>query len=177
MIGKYLNYLNPYGWVHIFILICLANKVILMKFQKYSQYKNKMVSGLYEANLRVLGTFKVSSSNPSVACMAACNMNCNCALVSLNSSYFCTMFSNQTLLVNLENSTVSNMYSKDAIKQCFEGFYYLGKNNTCQPKKAINQTCLDSIECKQNLGLGCLNGLCQCSNSDFKFISFSCYNI
>ena len=158
-------------------LINFTNQTKAIKLQKYSQYENKMVSGLLEANLRVFDTFEVRSSNPSIACMAACNMNCNCALVSLNSSYFCTMFSNQTLLVNLEDSTVSNMYSKDAIKQCFEGFYYLGKNNTCQPKKAINQTCMELVECKQNIGLDCLNGLCQCSNSDFKFISFSCSNI
>ena len=150
----------------------LTNQSKALKLQKYSKYGNKMISGLYEAKLKVLTTFKVSSFNPSVACMAACNMNCDCALVSLNSSYYCTMFSNQTLLINLEDSTVSTIYSKDPIKQCFQGFYYIGKNNTCQPQKGINQTCLESVECKQNLGLGCLNGLCQCSDSDHKFILF-----
>ena len=153
-------------WKLIFLneFLILTNAV---QFTKYYTYNNLIVSIQAQGSLKLKGPFQVRKSNPLIYCMGECNQNQDCFVATVDSRGLCTLYNNQTLLINTIYSNNTKLVSKQQMKQCFDGYYADLSNMVCYQKKSNGISCLSSVECQDFAGLSCMNNTCKCQNQIF----------
>jgi hypothetical protein len=68
------------------------------------------------------------------------------------------------LFVSLIGYTTSNQKTGYMCLSCPNKFYYDSSIQDCLPQKFNSNSCLSTIECRNDLGLSCQNGTCLCEN-------------
>ena len=148
-----------FNFLAVFAFICIVKA---SQYTKYNIYANLTVSAQFKPSLQVKQSFPVSKYSPETKCMIACTVEISCALATVDQSNSCTLFSNQTTLINTVFSENTKLMSKTEMSMCFSKFYADMSMLVCRPQKTINISCLFSDECLDMTDLECLNGYCQC---------------
>lgn len=151
-------------------LITLAINLLALssasRFNRYKTYFNKTVSLELEETLRMVDTIKVSSR---IQCATKCNLLDGCEVYALNSSDYCTLYSDQTTIFDVVDSSDGiHLYGLNGIKACVDPDYYPEFNmKTCLQKMVNNEVCNSSVQCSDMKGLECnQNNTCQCMKPD-----------
>ena len=137
------------------------------QFTRFNNYMNLTVSNRSQAFLRLKNAFQVSKYTPDKSCMLACSVASDCAVATIEED-ICTLFNNQTVLINTVYSDKTKLFSKNEMKLCFDGYFANYTAMVCQAKKLNGIGCFLTEECLSSSGLECSNGKCLCSNSDIK---------
>ena len=146
------------------LILLLIKSSQCINFVKTKVYNKTTVKGIHFTNNSISNSFQVSNYNPLSDCTKSCIFRDDCALAVLNfEQNICTMFNNQTTLMNTESSVESILISKQELVICLNGYYPDFQLQVCKMTKTNGQICNSSIECIQNVGLVCLNMVCQCS--------------
>ena len=162
--------------INLLIAYASINYVNGGQFTKYNIYTNLTISAQFKASLQLKQSFQVSKYSSEMKCMIACTAEMSCALVTVDQFNSCTLFSNQTTLINTVFSDNTKLMSKTEMNLCFSKFYADMSMLVCRPQKTINVSCLSSDECLDLTGLECLNGYCQCP-PNIKLVWYFCIQI
>lgn len=133
-------------------------------FVQYTKYLNKRI---VDMSLAVTNNATFQAQN-LVMCTVKCNLNSMCGMVMYNQqARECTMFTNQTVIVDLQPSVNTNVYSKAKIRSCAHPDFYADMMEMkCKAKKTGGLSCEEDEQC--TIGLECANYTCQCTSSDKK---------
>ncbi len=151
--------------VLIFNVVSLAYCVEIVR---YKLYEARDVSDAVAANLVLNGPFKVNDKTAYMSCGMKCNLQSPCEVFSLNSTNYCTLYSDQTTVFDLrETATTSSIYAKYEIKSCLNPETYADFNlMKCVPKHSNDQPCNQTEQCLSSKGLECAGHKCLCANYD-----------
>ena len=149
------------------ILIKLSMLTSAVQLTKYYTYNNLSISIQAQGSLKLKGPFQVRKTNSAFYCMGECNQNQDCFVATVDSCGLCTLYNNQTLLINTLYSNNTKLVSKQQMKECYDGYYADLTNMVCHQKKSNGISCLSSVECTDLAGLTCVNNTCQCLNQIF----------
>ena len=138
------------------IIICNFCKATFLI--KYSIYENTDVANSSIFRLKD----PIQLKNAKTNCLLACNNNINCRLVTLNKTDFCTLYGNQVTLNGTIYSPNTIIFTQKELTGCMVNYYQYFDQRVCRPQKTYNQQCKNSTECLNSIGLGCLNGYCDC---------------
>ena len=145
----------------VFSLICLLIMCDLSQgtlLVKYSIYENTDVAN--SSILRLKDPIQLK--NAKTNCLLACNNNINCRLVTLNKTDFCTLYGDQVTLNGTIYSANTMIFTQKELIGCMVNYYQDFDQRVCRPQKTYSQQCKKSIECLNSIGLGCVNGYCDC---------------
>ncbi len=158
------------------LFICILHILKFAKatdFVKYQIYQNTDINDNYKKVLRVESSFVLNKDSAELFCLYRCNLNLNCYLAALDfNTNNCTMYNNQTTLMNTVQKANTVLYSKNELESCSSDYYQDTTTNACKSKKSYNAICNSTIECYESDGLQCLNGKCTCSISPIRLIFF-----
>ena len=149
-------------FVELFIVEVLLVIVDGSQFVKYHIYNNLGIANQFKYSLQVKQALLVGKYSPTNNCMAACNNESSCSIATLDGVNNCTMFNNQTTLINTVPTTGTNLFSKVEMQMCFNGFYANLTTLVCRAQKLYSVSCLYTNECLNSVGLQCFSGSCQC---------------
>ena len=154
--------------ISLFILInFVLNFANANQFTKFNTYNNLTISNQSHSFLKLKNAFQVSKYSSDKSCLLACSAASNCAVATIEEN-ICTLFNNQTVLINTIYSDNVKLFSKNEMKLCFDGYFANYTAMACQAKKLNGIGCLSTEECLSSSGLECSNGNCLCTNSDYK---------
>lgn len=133
-------------------------------FVQYKRYLNKKIANMSLVVMKA-ATFQTRNL---VLCKVKCNLNSECGMVTYNEqAKECTMFTNQTVMIDLQPSVSTSVYSKANIRSCAHPDFYADMTEMiCKAKKTGGQSCEGDEQCLG--GLECANHICQCISSDKK---------
>ena len=132
------------------------------QYTKYHIYKDLAISDEFKSILQIGHPFPVGQYNPSNKCMLSCNNEPICIVATVDQCNNCILFCNQTTLIHTRSTSGSNLFSKQELPFCLEGFYVDLAAFVCRAQKLFSIACLSSDECSNSAGLQCLSGSCQC---------------
>ena len=132
------------------------------QFIKYYIYNNLSIATQFKSMLQVKQSVLVSKHSPTNKCMSACNSEPSCKIATLDQANNCTLFNNQTTLINTVPTTGTYLFSRIELQMCFSGFYANLTALVCRVQKPIASFCVSSNECLNSVGLQCVSGSCQC---------------
>lgn len=136
------------------------------EFIRYRSMEKKKVSASSKAHLMIKNTFRVSDP---LFCNIKCNQDSSCSAVTIENEKDCTMFTNETTLFDLEDSTTSVLMTKKELPKCpWKTRSYNENLNICVLLPLHNEVCSDS--CMHFRGLKCQSGKCQCLNPDLRLM-------
>jgi len=136
------------------------------KFVRYRKVQNTTVIKASQSSLILLEPFKVSAIN---FCPARCNLVPECQFAVLNSSNYCTLFSDQVTMLDLEIENGTLMMTNKPIRECLNPDYFADMNEkVCKVKFTESMSCNRDGECSDTKGLVCSSGVCQCKNPTYK---------
>lgn len=151
------------------LFLNLLNGAFQEELVRYSRYEGKQVDGAVAVNLLVDGPFKVNAKTAYLSCGMKCNLQSPCSVFSLNATNYCTLYSDQTTIFDLQPSTTSSVYAKFPITACNNPRSYadfdLGK---CKQMHNIDAACNRSEQCDYGRGLDCFENKCRCKDYDEK---------
>ena len=137
------------------------------QFTKFNTHNNLTVSNRSQSLLKLRTAFQVSKYTPDKSCMLACSATSDCGVATIEEN-ICTLFNNQTVLINTVHSNNAKLFSKYEMKECFDGYYANVTAKVCHVKKLNGLSCLSNEECLSSAGLECSNGNCICKNPNYK---------
>ena len=143
------------GWVLVFYGY-LTEATFLVKYSTYEKTDVANSSGFW-----LMEPFLVK--NPLKTCTLACHNNINCRFVTLNTTNFCTLYDNQVSLNGTIYSPNTKILANKELTGCAANYYQDFDQRVCRYQKTYGQRCKTSIECLTVIGLGCVNGSCECS--------------
>lgn len=151
-------------------ILMAANMIILVQANgkaNFVQYKKYLKKRILDANLTVKSTVPSFQARNLIACTVKCNLVSDCEMVSYDDQKQCTMFTNQTVIIDLHPSESTNVYSKHPIKSCLNDDFYADMDQmSCLLKKSYGVGCDDSDQCLK--GLECAGYTCNCISSTKK---------
>jgi hypothetical protein len=113
-----------------------------------------------------IASVNVSKYNPLKECMMMCLQEESCSSGSINyTNSDCTLYNNQTVIMDFIESTDSLLFSKQKLQICLNTFYLDINNSICFPKLLNQFECNSSVQCLDSAGLVCINNICQCSDT------------
>ncbi len=144
------------------IFLIIFNCVEGVQLTSYKIYEKHDINDKIKMNFTLKEPFTVNPKSARLTCLAPCNLNDDCLLVTLDTKLnICSMFNNQTSLINIINKTDMILFSKIELKTCINDDYYPDyENSICLKKKFYGEICLSSEECLEKLDLKCSNGKC-----------------
>ena len=137
------------------------------QFTKFNTYNNMAISNQSQPLLKLKNSFQVSKYSSDKSCLLACSAASNCAVATIEEN-ICTLFNNQTVLINTIYSDSVKLFSKNEMKTCLDGYYANFTSMVCLPKKLNGIGCLSTEECLSSAGLECSNGKCLCPSTEYK---------
>lgn len=143
-------------------ILLVANMTMLdysnANFVKYKKYLNKKI---VDENLTVSSADPTFQTRNLVVCTVKCNLVSDCEMVSYDDQNRCTMFTNQTVIVDLHPSASTNVYSKNPIESCLNDDFYADMNQmSCLRRKSAGVGCDNKDQCMK--GLECADYICAC---------------
>jgi hypothetical protein len=150
------------------LLLNLISIAYSLEVVRYQTYPGKDVT----VNVSILllsAAFKASDRSPLLDCGVKCNFQSSCLVYTLNSSNYCTLYSNQTTVFALSTSAKMNVYGKYKIKECLDTEMYGDYNfMKCIAKHMNGLPCNRTEQCSSTKGLACFSNQCICDNYNFK---------
>ena len=144
------------GWLLVMCGCCLSEATVLVKYSIYEKTDVANSSGVWLQEPYL-------ARNAKATCTSACNNHLSCSFVTLNTSNFCTLYGDQVSLNNTLYSPNTMILAKRELTGCVANYYQDFDQRVCRYQKTYTQRCKASIECLTVLGLGCVNGSCDCS--------------
>ena len=141
-------------------------RIRCMRLVKYDRHMNMSVIDSSKPSLLLLEPFPV---NEFAKCPAKCNNEPDCEVVTLNSSNYCSIYSSQVTVLDVQVENGTLLLAKNPIKECLDSDYFADTNEmVCKQKFTEGMTCSRNGECSYDKGLFCKYGTCQCmKNPDY----------
>lgn len=135
-----------------------------MTLRKFYRYGNFQVRNSSQSSLQLQTAYQVRSE---FECAGHCNRLSNCEVLTLNRTNYCSLYSSDTTLLDLTESTDTQLLSKNSkIKECLNSSYFVDTDQMiCRLKFTDAMTCSRDGQCLEAAGLKCIDLECQCNQN------------
>ena len=148
------------------IIAYLINSSSCVVLVHYELHMNKTIIADSQPTYSLLEPFKVKHYSQ---CGAKCNDIPECQVVTINTTNYCTLFSSQITILDIEIENGTVMMTNKPIKECQNPDYFADMiEMVCKQKFTESMVCSRNGQCSNSKGLFCKYGTCQCQNPNNK---------